>query len=91
MYLKKSRSNEKELNFIVGHYIIFSNFFCLVMSYEPQTWGPMVDKKLHIIYVCTLILHNPLHLTIGSRLILIQSEFEFSNVVVHILKRFAYV
>jgi hypothetical protein len=21
------------------------------MSYEPQTWGLMVDKKLHIIYV----------------------------------------
>jgi hypothetical protein len=21
------------------------------MSYEPQTWGPMVDEKLHIIYV----------------------------------------
>jgi hypothetical protein len=21
------------------------------MSYEPQTWDPMVDKKLHVIYV----------------------------------------
>jgi hypothetical protein len=20
------------------------------MSYEPQTWGPMVEEKLHIIY-----------------------------------------
>jgi hypothetical protein len=20
------------------------------MSYEPQTWGPMANKKLHIIY-----------------------------------------
>jgi hypothetical protein len=31
--------------------IIFSDFFCLGMSYKPQTWGPMADKKLHIIYV----------------------------------------
>jgi len=75
----------------LGITLFFQNFFCLVMSYEPQTWGPMVDKKLHIIYVCTLILHSPFHLTIGSRLILIQSEFEFSNVVMHILKCFAYV
>jgi hypothetical protein len=43
--------NERECDFVVGHYTIFSDFFCLVMSYEPQTWGPMVDKKLHIIYV----------------------------------------
>jgi len=21
------------------------------MSYEPQTWNPMANKKLHIIYV----------------------------------------
>jgi len=31
------------------HY--FFKFFFLVMSYEPQTWSPMADKKLHIIYV----------------------------------------
>jgi hypothetical protein len=31
----------------------------------------MADRKLHIIYLCTLILFNPLHLTIGSKLILI--------------------
>jgi hypothetical protein len=42
---------KKNFFFVVGHYIIFLDFFCLVMSYEPQTWGPMVDEKLHIIYV----------------------------------------
>jgi hypothetical protein len=52
MYLKKKPiPNEREKDFIVRHCIIFSNFFCLVMSYEPQTWAFMVDKKLHIIYV----------------------------------------
>jgi hypothetical protein len=52
MYLKKKPiPNERKKDFIVGHNIIFSDFFCLVMSYEPQTWGPMVNKKLHIIYV----------------------------------------
>jgi hypothetical protein len=30
---------------------MFLDFFCLLMFYEPQTWGPMADKKLHIIYV----------------------------------------
>jgi hypothetical protein len=52
MYLKKKPiPNEIEKDFIVGHCIIFSDFFCLVISYEPQTWGLMADKKLHIIYV----------------------------------------
>ncbi len=52
MYLKKKPiPNEKERDFIVGHCIIFSDFFCLVMSYQPQTWNPMVDKKSHIIHV----------------------------------------
>ncbi len=38
MYLKKKIiPNEREKDFIVRHCIIFSNFFCLVMSYEPQT------------------------------------------------------
>jgi hypothetical protein len=38
MHLKKKPiPNERERDFIVGHYIIFSDFFCLVMSYEPQT------------------------------------------------------
>ncbi len=52
MYLKKKPiPNERKRDFIVGHYIIFSIFFCLVMSYEPQTKNPMANKKLHIIYV----------------------------------------
>ncbi len=33
-------------DFIDGHCIIFSNFFCLVMFYEPQTWGLMAIEKL---------------------------------------------
>ncbi len=50
MYLKKIPiPNEVEKYFIIEHCIIFSDFFCLIMSYEPQTWGLMADKKLHII------------------------------------------
>jgi len=38
MYLKKKPiPNERERDFIVGHCIIFLDFFCLVTSYEPQT------------------------------------------------------
>jgi hypothetical protein len=38
MYLKKKPiANENERSFVVGHCIIFLDFFCLVMSYEPQT------------------------------------------------------
>jgi hypothetical protein len=38
MYLKKKPiPNEKERNFVVGHCIIIFYFFCLIMSYEPQT------------------------------------------------------
>jgi len=55
---------------MVGHHLFFSDFFCLVMSYETQTWGSMAEKKLHIM-LCTLILFNPLHLTIGLKYILI--------------------
>jgi hypothetical protein len=41
------------------------------MSYELETWGPMGDKKTTLYMLCTLILFNPLHLTVGSKLILI--------------------
>jgi len=34
---KKPIENERERDFIVAHCIIFSNFFCLVMSYELET------------------------------------------------------
>jgi hypothetical protein len=38
MYLKKKLiPYEREGDFIVGHNIIFLDFFCLVLSYEPQT------------------------------------------------------
>jgi hypothetical protein len=38
MYLKeKPIPIERERDFIVRHCTIFSNFFCLIMSYEPQT------------------------------------------------------
>jgi hypothetical protein len=38
MYLKKKPiPNERERDFIVGLCIIFSDFFCLIMFYEPQT------------------------------------------------------
>jgi len=61
-------------DFIDGHYIIFSIFFCLAMFHEPknETLWPLENYKLYI--VCTLILSNHFYLTIGSRLILIQSE-----------------
>jgi len=36
-YKKKPIPNERERDFIIGHCIIFSDFFCLIMSYEPQT------------------------------------------------------
>jgi hypothetical protein len=39
----------------------------LVMFHEPQTWGSMhVDQKKCKLYtLCTLILYDPFHLTIG--------------------------
>jgi heme/copper-type cytochrome/quinol oxidase subunit 3 len=72
LYVFKEKTNTKwrERDFIVGHCIIFSDFFCLFMSYEPQTWSSKVEKKLHIM-LCTLILFNSLHLTIGLKFILI--------------------
>jgi len=33
-------------DFIDGHCIIFSIFFCLVKFHESQTWGPIVVEKL---------------------------------------------
>jgi len=37
VFKEKPIPNERERDFIVGHYIIFSDLFCLVISYEPQT------------------------------------------------------
>ncbi len=71
------------------HLIIFSFFFGLVMCYEPQTWGPCLVKKCMLYTLCTLILSNPLHLTIGSNLTeWFKMSFEFQNFVMHIFKFF---
>jgi hypothetical protein len=43
---KKPLPYQTRGDFIHGHYIIFSILFCLVVCYEPQTWGPMVVKTL---------------------------------------------
>jgi hypothetical protein len=67
---KKPLPHQREGDIIDGHCIIFSISFCLVMFHESQheaLW-PLKNYKLYI--VCTLILFNPFHLTIGSRLIL---------------------
>jgi hypothetical protein len=42
------------------------------MNHKHEALWPLKNCKLYII--CTLVLSNPFHLTIGSRLILIQSE-----------------
>jgi hypothetical protein len=54
--------------------------------WTPQTWGPMVVEKMYVIYFMHIDLFNPLHLTIGWALTFIQKNFEFQNVVMHILK-----
>jgi hypothetical protein len=67
MYLKKKPiPNDRKRNFIIGDCIIFSDFFCLVMFYEPQTWSLMADENLHIIYIDFI---HPSHLTVGLKLI----------------------
>jgi hypothetical protein len=42
------------------------------MNYKHEALWPLKNCNLYV--VCTLILSNPFHLTIGSRLILIQSK-----------------
>jgi hypothetical protein len=49
------------------------------MFQESQIWNPMAIENCNLYILCTLILSNPPHLTNGSRLILIQNEFQ--NVV----------
>jgi len=49
--------------------------------------APWLLKKCTLYTLCTLILSNPLHLTIGSNLIKwFKMSFEFQNFVMHILK-----
>jgi len=59
------------------------------MNHKHGALWPLKNCKLYI--MCTLILFNPPHLTIGSRLILTQSSFEFQIIVAQILKLFACV
>jgi hypothetical protein len=44
------------------------------MFHESQTWDFMAIKKNYLYILYKLILSNPLHLTIKSKLILIQNE-----------------
>jgi len=57
------------------------------MSYESQTWGPMANKKLHIIFV----VHIDFIQSLDQNESWFKMKFEFQNVVVHILRHFAYV
>jgi hypothetical protein len=56
------------------------------MNHKHEALWSLKNYKLYTL--CTLILFNPLHVTVGSRLILTQSDFEFQNVVVQIIKFF---
>jgi hypothetical protein len=52
MYLKKKPIlNEKERDFIIGHCIILSNFFCLVKLINHKHETLWLTKKSHIIHV----------------------------------------
>jgi hypothetical protein len=46
---KKPLPYQRGGDFIDGHCIFFSIFFCLVMFCEPQIWSPMDVEKLWII------------------------------------------
>jgi hypothetical protein len=71
-FRKKPILYQRGGNFIDGHCIFFSLFLFGNVSWIPK-WGLMaIEKMLHISY--TLILSNLLHLTIGSKLVLIQNE-----------------
>jgi hypothetical protein len=58
----------------MGMALVFQFSFVLscFMNHKHEALWLFKNCKLYI--VCTLILSNPLHLTIGSRLILTQSE-----------------
>jgi len=50
----------------------FSFIWQYFMNRKHEALWPLKNYKLYIL--CTLILSNPLHLTVGSKLILIQNE-----------------
>jgi len=56
------------------------------MDHKHEALWPLKNYKLYTF--STLILSNPPHLTIGSKLVL---TFEFQNVVVKNFKFFAYI
>jgi hypothetical protein len=58
----------------MGIALLFSISFCLLsfMDHKHEALWPLKNFKLYI--MCTLILINSLHLTVGSRLILTQNE-----------------
>jgi hypothetical protein len=49
------------------------------MNHKHEALWPLKNYKLYIL--CTLILSNPPHLIVGSKLILTQMNFEFKKVV----------
>jgi hypothetical protein len=49
------------------------------MNHKYETLWQL--KKYKLCIVCTLILSNPLHLIVGSRLISLKVNFEFQNVM----------
>ncbi len=59
------------------------------MNHKHEALRPLKNCNLYIL--CTLILSNPLHLTIGSKLILTENELEFKNMVVYVLNFFTCV
>jgi hypothetical protein len=51
----------------------FSFVWYCFMNHKHEALWPLKNYKLYTL--CTLILFNPLHLTVGSKLILTQNEF----------------
>jgi hypothetical protein len=70
-----SKKKEKKRDFISGHYIFFhfSLVWQCVMNHKHEAPWPL--KKCTLFILCTSILFNPFHPTIGSSLTLIQNEF----------------
>jgi len=59
------------------------------MNHKHEALRSLKNCKLYIL--CTLILSDPPHLIVGSKLILIQNELEFKNMVMYVLKFFTCV
>jgi hypothetical protein len=70
---KKPLSYQRGGDFINECSIIFSILFSLAMFHDHEALWSLKNYKLY--NLCTLILSNSLHLTIGSKVILTQIEF----------------